>query len=79
MFPIGNEQGRVVAFSGRVLPGDDSPAKYVNSPETPIFTKSKIFFGLDKSKRPILDAGYAIICEGQLSQTSPTPSPSASA
>ncbi len=66
MFPIGNEQGRVVAFSGRVLPGDDSPAKYVNSPETPIFTKSKIFFGLDKSKRPILDAGYAIICEGQL-------------
>jgi DNA primase len=66
MFPIGNEQGRVVAFSGRVLPGDDSPAKYVNSPETPIFTKSKIFFGLDKSKRAILDAGYAVICEGQL-------------
>ncbi len=66
MFPICNEQGRVVAFSGRVLPGDDSPAKYVNSPETPIFTKSKIFFGLDKSKRAILDAGYAIICEGQL-------------
>jgi DNA primase len=66
MFPICDEQGRVVAFSGRVLPGDDSPAKYVNSPETPIFTKSKIFFGLDKSKRAILDAGYAIICEGQL-------------
>jgi DNA primase len=66
MFPICNEQGRVVAFSGRVLPGDESPAKYVNSPETPIFTKSKIFFGLDKSKRAILDAGYAIICEGQL-------------
>jgi DNA primase len=66
MFPICNEQGRVVAFSGRVLPGDDSPAKYVNSPETPIFTKSKIFFGLDKSKRAILDAGYAVICEGQL-------------
>jgi DNA primase len=66
MFPICDEQGRVVAFSGRVLPGDDSPAKYVNSPETPIFTKSKIFFGLDKSKRAILDAGCAIICEGQL-------------
>jgi len=66
MFPICNEQGRVVAFSGRILPGDESPAKYVNSPETPIFTKSKIFFGLDKSKRAILDAGYAIICEGQL-------------
>ena len=66
MFPICDEQGRVVGFSGRVLPGDDSPAKYVNSPETPIFTKSKIFFGLDKSKRAILDAGFAIICEGQL-------------
>ncbi len=65
MFPICDEQGRVVAFSGRVLAGDD-PRKYVNSPETPIFTKSKIFFGLDKSKRPILDAGFAIICEGQL-------------
>jgi DNA primase len=66
MFPICNEQGRVVGFSGRVLSGDEKTAKYVNSPETPIFTKSKIFFGLDKSKRAILDAGYAIICEGQL-------------
>jgi len=66
MFPICDEQGRVVGFSGRVLSGDEKAAKYVNSPETPIFTKSKIFFGLDKSKRAILDAGFAIICEGQL-------------
>jgi DNA primase len=66
MFPICDEQGRVVAFSGRVLSGDEKTAKYVNSPETAIFTKSKIFFGLDKSKRAILDAGFAIICEGQL-------------
>jgi DNA primase len=66
MFPICDEQGRVVGFSGRVLSGDEKTAKYVNSPETAIFTKSKIFFGLDKSKRAILDAGYAIICEGQL-------------
>ncbi|HXC36431.1 MAG TPA: DNA primase, partial [Candidatus Acidoferrales bacterium] len=66
MFPICDEQGRVVAFSGRVLAGDEKTAKYVNSPETPIFTKSKIFYGLDKSKRAILDAGFAIICEGQL-------------
>ncbi len=65
MFPICDEQGRVVAFSGRDLSGEDQ-RKYVNSPETPIFTKSKIFFGLDKSKRAILDKGYAIICEGQL-------------
>jgi DNA primase len=66
MFPICDEQGRVIGFSGRVLSGDEKTAKYVNSPETPIFTKGKVFFGLDKSKRAILDAGYAIICEGQL-------------
>lgn len=66
MFPICDEQGRVIAFSGRVLAGDEKTAKYVNSPETPIFTKSKVFFGLDKSKRAILDAGHAIVCEGQL-------------
>jgi len=66
MFPICDEQGRVIGFSGRVLTGDEKTAKYVNSPETPIFTKSKVFFGLDKSKRAILDAGYAVVCEGQL-------------
>jgi DNA primase len=66
MFPICDEQGRVIAFSGRILSGDEKTAKYVNSPETPIFTKSKVFFGLDKSKRAVLDAGFALICEGQL-------------
>jgi DNA primase len=66
MFPICDEQGRVIGFSGRVLAPDARAAKYVNSPETPIFTKSKVFFGLDKSKRAILAAGYAIVCEGQL-------------
>jgi DNA primase len=66
MFPICDEQGRVIGFSGRVLAGDEKTAKYVNSPETPIFTKGKVFFGLDKSKRAILDAGFAVICEGQL-------------
>ena len=66
MFPICDEQGRVIGFSGRVLSGDEKTAKYVNSPETAIFTKSKVFFGLDKSKRAILDAGHAIVCEGQL-------------
>ena len=66
MFPICDEQGRVIGFSGRILKGDEKTAKYVNSPETPIFSKSKVFFGLDKSKRAILEAGYAIVCEGQL-------------
>src|SRR6202142_1939925 len=66
IFPICDEQGRVIGFSGRVLSGDEKTAKYVNSPETPIFTKSRVFFGLDKSKRALLDAGFAVVCEGQL-------------
>ncbi len=66
MFPICDEQGRIIAFSGRILIGDEKSAKYVNSPETPIFTKGKVFFGLDKSKRALVDAGSALICEGQL-------------
>ena len=66
IFPVCDEQGRVVGFSGRVLSGDEKTAKYVNSPETPIFTKGKVIFGLDKSKRALLDKQSAIICEGQL-------------
>src|SRR5664279_692607 len=66
MFPICDEQGRVIGFSGRILTGDEKTAKYVNSPETPIFTKSRVFFGLDKTKRAVLEAGHAIVCEGQL-------------
>ena len=66
MFPICDEQGRVIAFSGRILQGDEKSAKYVNSPETPLFTKGKVLFALDKAKRAILDAGHAIVCEGQL-------------
>jgi DNA primase len=64
MFPICNDYGEVVGFSGRTL-GDD-PAKYVNSPETPLFTKGRMLFGLDKSKRAILAANEAVVCEGQL-------------
>jgi DNA primase len=66
IFPICDEQGRVAAFSGRILTGDEKTAKYVNSPETPIFTKGKVMFGLDKSKRALLDTHQAVICEGQL-------------
>jgi DNA primase len=66
MFPISDEQGRVIGFSGRVLKGNEKTAKYVNTPETPLFTKGKVFFGLHKSKRALLDAQTAVICEGQL-------------
>jgi len=66
MFPICDEQGRVIAFSGRLLQAEAKAAKYVNSPETPIFTKSRVFYGLDKSRRALLDVGSAVVCEGQL-------------
>lgn len=66
IFPICDEQGRVIAFSGRILSGDEKTAKYVNSPESPIFSKGRVVYGLDKSKRAILDTGFALICEGQL-------------
>lgn len=66
MFPIRNDYGEVVAFSGRILEADAKAAKYVNSPETPLFTKGKILYGLDKTKRELIDKNAAIVCEGQL-------------
>ncbi|GAB4173150.1 MAG: hypothetical protein Fur0032_12690 [Terrimicrobiaceae bacterium] len=66
MFPIRNDYGEVIAFSGRLLDATASAAKYVNSPETPIFTKGRVLYGLDKSKRAIVDAGTAIVLEGQI-------------
>ncbi len=56
----------MIAFSGRLLVAKPNTGKYVNSPETPIFTKSKVLFGFDKAKRPISKAGQAIVCEGQI-------------
>jgi DNA primase len=66
MFPIRNDHGDTIAFSGRVLRAEDSPAKYLNSPTSPLFVKSEVFFGFDKSKRAIHKAEKAIICEGQI-------------
>jgi DNA primase len=66
MFPIGDEQGRAVGFSGRILTEEKDQPKYVNSPETPIFQKGRILFALDKAKRAIIDEKYAIVCEGQI-------------
>src|SRR5260221_2442664 len=66
MFPICNDTGEVIAFSGRVLEADAKAAKYVNSPETMLFVKGAVLFGLHKSKRPLIDAKSAIVCEGQL-------------
>ena len=66
MFPIANDYGDVIAFSGRILDPNSKLAKYMNSPETPLFLKSKTFYGFDKSKRPIIKEKRAIVCEGQL-------------
>lgn len=66
MFPVNNDHGDPIAFSGRVLSSDQPGGKYVNSPETAVFNKSRTFFGLDRSKRAILREKQAIVCEGQL-------------
>jgi len=68
MFPIFDGQGRVVGFSGRLLQKDVKAAKYVNSPETPIFHKGRVLYALDKARRHIVSATprEAIVSEGQI-------------
>lgn len=66
MFPIRNEQGRIIGFSGRTLLQDKTVAKYLNSPETPIFRKSHVLYALDRGRRDIVDKREAIVCEGQI-------------
>ncbi len=69
MFPISDVNGNVIAFTARVSPEKEATevmGKYVNSPETPIYSKGKVVFGLHKAKMPIKEAGYAIIVEGQM-------------
>ncbi|MGB7553633.1 MAG: DNA primase [Candidatus Korobacteraceae bacterium] len=67
MFPITNESGKVIAFTGRTLASDEKAGpKYLNSPETPIYSKSRVLFNLDKAKEPIRKLEYAILVEGQM-------------
>ena len=75
IFPISDSSGRVIAFSGRTFK-DEVPvvagkpvitdAKYLNSPDTPLFNKSNVLFGIDKAKSAIRTRGYSIIVEGQM-------------
>jgi DNA primase len=65
MFPIFDSSGRPVAFSGRILHQDDKAPKYVNSPETEFFQKSKILYGYDKAKQGIRQYDFSLIVEGQ--------------
>jgi DNA primase len=66
MFPITNELGEVVAFSGRVLQAKAPGGKYINSPESPLFSKGNLLFGLEKSKRVIAQTRQAVVLEGQV-------------
>jgi len=66
MFPIRNEIGDVIAFSGRQLREDPNTGKYINSSETAIFKKSNVMFALDRAKKPILKEKCVLICEGQI-------------
>ena len=67
MFPITNESGKVIAFTGRTLsPDEKAGPKYLNSPETPIYSKSRVLFNLDHAKEAIRKLDYAILVEGQM-------------
>src|SRR5579862_252549 len=67
MFPIANEAGRVIAFTGRTLSSDEKAGpKYLNSPETAIYSKSRVLFNLDLAKEAIRELDYAILVEGQM-------------
>src|SRR5258706_7606748 len=67
MFPIANDQGKVIAFTGRTLATDEKAGpKYLNSPETAIYSKSRVLFNLDHAKEAIRKLEYAILVEGQM-------------
>lgn len=66
MFPLFDNAGRVVAFSGRVLPETGDEPKYLNSPETPIFTKSRLLYGFHRARQGIRKFGFSLLVEGQL-------------
>ncbi|NWG35376.1 MAG: DNA primase [Chloroflexi bacterium] len=65
MIPIRDEQGRMAGFGARVVDPNDIP-KFLNSPETPIFSKGRLLYGLDRARKPIRTADQAVIVEGYL-------------
>jgi DNA primase len=67
MFPIANENAKIIAFTGRTLATDEkSGPKYMNSPETPIYSKGRVLYNLDRAKEAVRKLGYVIIVEGQM-------------
>ena len=65
IFPISDVVGRIIGFGGRALDPED-PAKYLNSPETPVFRKGRTFYGLDVARRAIADEGHVVVVEGYM-------------
>ena len=65
MFTLKDHRGNIVGFSGRLLSKEAKEAKYINSPETPLYHKSKVLYGLDVTAKSISEADQAIICEGE--------------
>lgn len=65
MIPIRDEQGRMVGFGARIVDPNDIP-KFLNSPETPIFSKGRLLYGLDRARKPVRTADQAVIVEGYL-------------
>jgi len=66
MFPIADVHGNIVGFTGRILTDDKKEAKYVNTPETAVYKKSNVLYGLDKAKGEIKRQDLAVICEGNM-------------
>ncbi len=73
MFPIRNRQGQVIAFGGRLLSESKESVgpKYMNSPETPLFSKGRELYGLDRAAKAISQAGFAIVVEGYMDAVTP--------
>jgi DNA primase len=63
LFPIFDASGKAVGFGGRILPGGEGP-KYKNTAETPVYTKSRVLYGLNWAKKAVVDAGQVVVCEG---------------
>jgi len=66
MFPLANPTGKVVGFSGRIFPPNDEVAKYINSPQTEVYDKSRILYGYDRAKQAMRREDFCVFVEGQI-------------
>jgi DNA primase len=68
IFPVHDAGGDVIGFGGRILPGEDygdfDPPKYLNSPETPLYKKTRVLYGVPQARADIVRAGEVVVCEG---------------